>query len=159
MLVLVLLVGVMVTGVVLRRDLLTLIAVLVFVNLPYLTNIVWDTRDTNSIYQVFHAFYNEFFFSQRLALWCPYGTFGQASGYVLGYDLSGIEFFFLPLGTWLGVRDTWFLFVLANLGAQIVFLLGMFLLSRTLLARRSAIFMVCLAAVGSLVWYWHIVFS
>src|SRR5215510_14812707 len=103
----------MIAGVVLRRDLLTLIAVLVFVNLPYLTNTVWDTRDTNAIYQVFHAFYNVFFFYQQLPLCCPYGTFSQASGYVLGYTLSGIELFFLPLGTLLGVRDTWFLFALA----------------------------------------------
>ena len=53
-----LLVCVMVAGVVLRRDFLTLVAVLVCVNLPYRTNTVWDTRDTNAIYQVFHAFYN-----------------------------------------------------------------------------------------------------
>jgi hypothetical protein len=142
---------------VLRRDFLVLLAVVFYVNLPYLTGIVWDLRDTNTAFQLFYVHYNEFYYSGRLALWLPYGTYGQAVDFTLA--LPGIRYLVIAVGKALGVTDAWRLFVVNALAEQTVLLLGVFLLARRLFASRGAVFMVCLASIGSLVWYWNSFFS
>jgi hypothetical protein len=146
-------------GILLRRDLIVLVAIVVLVNLPFLTGVVWDLRDTTATYEMFHTIYGELRQSNQLLLWLPYGTFGQPAEYVTGFYSSGVDFLVLLLGRLLGLRNTWLLFCVARLGEQLVFLLGMFLLSRTLFRRRSTVFLVCLAAAGGLSWYWHSFFN
>jgi hypothetical protein len=147
----------LITAFVLRRDFILLFAVLVYVNLPYLTGIVWDARDTNTGFQIFWAHYNAFYFSGRLALWLPYGTYGQPADFTMA--LSGVQYLGLVVGKALRVTNVWRLFIFTMLVEQTFLLLGMFLLARRLFARRSAVFMVCLASIGSTVWYWHYFFN
>jgi hypothetical protein len=144
---------------VLRRDLIVLFAVVVLVNVPYLSRTVWDIRDTTATYEMFHAIYAEFYHSGRLLLWLPYGTFGQPTEYVTGFYCSGVDFAVLLIGKLLGIRDTWILFAGARLGEQLVFLLGAFALSHALFTRRSTVYLVCLASAGGIAWYWHFFFS
>jgi hypothetical protein len=147
----------LITAFVLRRDFILLLAVLVYVNLPYLTGVIWDSRDTNTGFQIFWAHYNEFYFSGRLALWLPYGTYGQSADFTMA--LSGVQYLGLVVGKALRVTNVWRLFIFTMLVEQTVLLLGMFLLARRLFASRGAIFMVGLAAIGSMVWYWHYFFN
>jgi hypothetical protein len=146
-------------AVALRRDLSALVALVILANLPFFTDTVWDTRDTTATFEAFYALYGELYHSDRLLLWLPYGTFGQIADYVTGFACSGVDFFVLLLGRLLRVKDAWFLFCLARLGEQLVFLQGTFLLSRVLFTRRSTVFMVCLVSSGGLAWYWHSFFS
>ncbi len=146
-------------GVILRRDLVALLAIVVFVNVPYFAGTVWDSRDTTATYEVFHVMYGEFYHSGELLLWLPYGTFGQPTEYVTGFYCSGVDFAFILLGKLLGLKNTWLVYCLARLGEQVVFLMGTFLLSRALFARRSTAFLVCLASAGGVAWYWHVFFN
>ena len=142
-----------------KRDLIALLAALVVANLPYLVAPVWDSRDTNSHYHLFHVFYEELFFDHRLALWFPFGTFGQANEYLSGFHLNAVDQLVMVLGRLGGMRDTWRLFALSSLGQEVAFLFGLFLLSRRFFARRSTVLLVGLTTIGSMAWYWHDFFS
>ena len=151
--------GVAALGVLLRRDLAVLLALVALVNVPYFASTVWDTRDSTAMYEMFHVIYGEFYHSGQLLLWLPYGTFGQPTEYVTAYYCSGVDFGFFVLGKLLQVKNAWLLYCLARLGEQVVFLMGTFLLSRALFTRRSTVFLVCLSSAGVLAWYWHAFFT
>ena len=141
----------------LRRDLVLLFAVVLYVNTPYLSSVVWDSRDTNTAFQLFYVHYNEAYHSGQLPLWLPYGTYGQPVDLTL--SLSGVQYLGVLAGKLLEIRNVWALFVFTTIVEQTLLLLGLFLLARRLYASRAAVLMVCLAAMGSLVWYWHYFFS
>lgn len=131
-----------------------LLAILVLlINYPYLKATFVPVHDTMAAFQYFYFFYSELFFHGQIPHWVPYGTFGlQSDHFQLGY-LTPFSYFAFLIGLLFKIKNVLFLFKISILCEQLIFLLGMYLLSMLLFFRRSTVFIVCLGAVCSLVWY------
>lgn len=136
--------------------LLALVGIVCVINLPY-----WDPRfmvghDTKNTYLVFHYFYNHLVWYSELPHWLPFGEYGYNSLFYQLCDFSPCTYLAGLLGWVLRMRDTLLLFKLSAFGDQLVFLLGLHLLSRRLYKQRRTAFLVCLMGVASVVWTWQI---
>lgn len=145
-------------GLVGRIDLflLALICLLVVINIPY-----WDSQfmvgsDTKNTYLAFHYFYNHLVWYSELPQWLPYGEYGYSSLFYQICDFSPSSYLTGLIGWALRVRNTLILFKLAAFGDQLLFLLGLHLLSRYIYRHRITCFIICLLGIGSVVWTWQI---
>jgi hypothetical protein len=125
----------------------------VLVNAPYWSAARLPIHDTLFHVQAFHVFYSEWVANGELARWIPYGTYGWTSAVEQLTFLSPVTYVVAILGRLLRVADALALFKTVLLLEQCVLVAGMYLVSRRLFARRSTVWMVCLATLGSTVWY------
>jgi len=140
-------------------DLAALAGAVVLINLPYLSSRFVPGHDAGYIFGIFSYFYNNLLAAHELPLWMAYGTYGIPSGVFQVDFLSASSHFFMALGALFHVRDAHLMFVLSILGEQLLFLLGIYLLSRRLFADRLTVLMVGFAAVCSVLWYWQLFFN
>lgn len=138
---------------------LLLVASVVLVNLPYFSASIWDRRDTTAIYQSFHFFYNEYFFSHSVPGWIPYLYYGHPAAFYQIFHLSSVDYLTISAGAFLGIRDSYLVFNASSLVEQLIFLCGTHLLSRQLFSTLSARLVTTLSAVASMVWYWHVFYA
>ncbi len=136
-----------------------LLFLLFLFNYTSLDERVLTVHDTFANFQNFYVFYNEFFFHQDLAHWYPYGTFGLQSDYNQLISLTPLSYLFGLAGWLLKIRDALLLFKLSVLGEQIAFLLGLYLLAGRIFKHRATVFLICLAAIGSTIWYAQLWFN
>ncbi len=115
-------------------------------------------HDTMAVFQIFYYFYNELFFHGQLAQWAPYGTFGLDANF-LQLSLSPLSYLAILSGWLLKIEDVLLLFKVSLIAEQMLFLTGMYLLSRFLFSKRSTIFLICLGGIGSSVLYYQIYFN
>lgn len=133
-----------------------LVVFLVVINIPY-----WDPQflvggDTKNAYLIFHYFYNHLVWYNELPQWFPYGLYGYSPLFFHLCNDSPCSYLVEFVGWLLRVKDTLLLFKLAAFGDQLVFLLGLHLLSRLLYRHRATCFLICLLGIGSVVWIWQI---
>jgi len=136
--------------------LLALVGILLAINLPYWSPDFMVGHDTKNTYLVFHYFYNHLFWYAELPHWLPFGEYGYNALFYQLCDFSPSTYLTGLLGWGLRVRDSLFLFKLSVFGDQLIFLLGLNLLSRRLYNRRLTAFLVCLIGISSVVWTWQI---
>jgi len=143
-----------------RFDFAILVLCLVCFHLPYFDPLIIPQHDTRSVFEYFHFFYNEFFFSGELAQWMPYYSFGIPSSYFQSYALTPASYFSFALGWLFKITDVLWLFKISVLGEYFIFLLGTYLLSRQIFSKRKTVFLICLASLCSPdYWYFQIFFS
>ncbi len=143
-----------------RFDFMILTLCLVSFHLPYLNSIVIPQHDTRSIFEFFYFFYNEFFFSGKLAQWMPYYSFGIPSSYFQLYALTPSSYFSFLIGWLFGIIDVLWLFKISVFGEHLIFLLGMYLLCRQIFIKRRTTFLVCLGSICAPdYWYFQLFFS
>jgi len=135
-----------------------LVLLVLLVNIPNYTynKVIWTHEDTRADYQTFHFFYNEFYFHHKIPQWMPYFLWGYPSRFLQQATLSGIGYLSILLGTLFNVKNSYLMWNLSVWGEQIIFLVGLYALSTRLFTSKKTVVTVCLAASGSLVWYWHI---
>jgi hypothetical protein len=104
--------------------------------------------DTGDYWHMFYTSYTELFFSNRLALWLPYGAYGQSNLLYHLMEVSSNDYLMMIVGRLLHVANATVLFQLSQMADHLLFLFGIYSLSRLLFTRRSS---VCLCAIGSLV--------
>ena len=104
--------------------------------------------DTGDNWHIFYSSYTELFFRNDLSHWLPYAAYGQPNLVFLLMEVSSTDYLMMVIGKLLHVRNAMLLFQLSLVADHVLFLFGMYLLSRLLFTRRSA---VLLCVIGSLV--------
>jgi len=95
--------------------------------------------DTADFWHVFYASYAELFFRNDLAHWFPYGAYGQPNDLYNLIELSSTDYLMMIVGKLFGIRNALLLFELSLVADHLLFLFGMFLLSRILFQRKSSV--------------------
>ncbi len=120
--------------------------------LPYFSNVVLPLHDTAYVAESFHCFYRDMFHCGELARWFPYGNYGiQADLYQLA--MHPTQYAVGSMGLWLGVDDTLLLMKIAMLLNEVLFALGLWLISRELYALALTRFLVSAGGVLSVSWF------
>jgi hypothetical protein len=131
---------------------LPLLLLLVFaVNLPQQR--VVPINDTFYVFANFQVFYSELFHHGDLTRWLPYSSYGFPSDYEQIIALAPANYLLGAIGWLSGVRDALWLFKLALLLEQCVFVFGVFLVAKQLFRERATALLLGVAAVGTTVWY------
>lgn len=129
--------------------LLGLVSIAVIINLPGLLGYILPTRDTMFMFQTFYFFYNDFFFSGDIPQWLPFGLYGVQSDNSIVAILSPATYLAGLTGYVAGIRDVLFLFHLAILFEEIIFLTGTYLVAGLIFRERGVAFIVSLVALCS----------
>jgi len=127
--------------------------VVLIINWPYLHYTFVPVHDTIAEFQFFHYFYSEWFFHKEVAQWLPYNTYGLPSQMYQLMALTPVDYLGMLLGGFFGIKNALWLFKICVVASQLVFLLGMYLLSRLIFERKTTVLFVCLGAVASTVWH------
>jgi len=122
-------------------------------NAAYFDARIVGINDTFYNFANFQIFYSELFFHGDLARWYPYGSYGLQADYEQIASLSPLSYLAGGLGALLRVPDALWLFKLAVLGEQLVFVFGVWRLGRMLFATPATVRVLTLAAAGTTVWY------
>lgn len=140
----------------------TFVFLLIFcllINIPYLNPEFMVGHDTKSCFIAFHYFFNHLSWHEELPRWMVYSGYGYSSIWYQLINFSPNTYLLGFIGWLFEVRDTMMLFKLCALADQLVFLLGLHLLTKRLYACRYTRAVVCIAGIGSVVWYWQIYFD
>lgn len=129
------------------------------INIPYLDPEFMIGHDTKNSFIAFHYFFNHLSWHGELPRWMPYSGYGYSSVWYQIVNFSPNTYLLGLIGWLLKIRDTMMLFKLAAVADQLVFVLGLHLLSTRLYKCRYTRFVVCIAGIGSVVWYWQIYFD
>ena len=136
-----------------------LLILLVAANIPYWNKTLWPNYDTITVFQIFYAFYNNWFLHGEFTRWLPYGNCGIQADYWQLFNLTPAAYFTGLLGGIFRVKNVLWLFKFSVLLEQGMMLYGMFLLCGKLFRHASARFFACLALILSTVWllqvYWN----
>lgn len=138
-------------------DFFILALLVIAFNLPYfLDRAFYPSRDTKMGFETFYFFYNELLFHHQAARWVPYGNFGvDGTAFPLSM-LRPPDFFVACIGAMMKVKNVLLLYKVVFVVEQWIYLAAMYLLSRLLFKKRSTVFIVCAAAIGSTVWLWQL---
>ena len=104
--------------------------------------------DSGDNWHIFYTSYTELFFNNDLSHWFPYGAYGQPNLLFILMEVSSTDHLMMIVGKLLHIRNAVLLFQLSLIADHILFLFGIYLLSRQLFQRRSS---VLLCVIGSLV--------
>ena len=126
---------------------LALLVFIVCINLPNVKFKTLPLIDTSVAFEMFHFFYNEFHFNKVIAQWLPYYSYGIPSQYWQLFSLTPVNYLFILVGGIWKIENTLILFNLSLFAEQLIFLLGVYLLSKILFTRKSTSFLVSLSAI------------
>jgi len=104
--------------------------------------------DTGDNWHMFYSSYTELFFNGNLAHWLPIGAYGQSNLLINLMEISSTDYLLMFVGKILHIRNAMLLFQLSLVADHVLFLFGIYLLSRSLFKRKSS---VLLTVIGSLV--------
>jgi len=128
------------------------------INLPYLKSTFFPIVDTLLHFHIFYHFYNELFYHGHIAGWFPYGAFGMPADFLFLLQTEA-SYFFMAVGALFRITNALALFKGSIVFEQLIFLTGLYLLSRRIFKTKSAAFAVCVGAVACTVWYSQIFFN
>lgn len=143
-----------------RLTLLILVAVVVLINLPFITRHFIPGHDGKVALAVFDYMYGNWLFAGELPHWMVYGFHGlNAAAFQVAF-LSAASYLSFFWGKVLGVTDSLTLFSVTLCVEQLLFLLGFYLLSRRLFRERLTVFCICFTAVSLIAWqdqpFWNL---
>jgi hypothetical protein len=105
------------------------------------------SSDTADYWHMFYTSYTELFFNNSFSHWLPYGGYGQSNILFALMEISSTDYLMMFVGKLFRIRNAVLLFQLSLIADHILFLFGIYLLSRLLFKRRSS---VIFTGVGSL---------
>ncbi len=141
-----------------ERLFILLVAYLLVLNLPYFLNLVIYLHDSLFPFIIFHVMYADFFFNGEFMQWLPYSVYGLQNDFpqmllsISNYSAGAVAGL-------LRIRDTLLVYKVSMLIEQLIFLSGMYLLSRDLFRSRAAVAFACISAAGSIVLTWQVTFD
>jgi hypothetical protein len=116
-------------------------------------------HDTKQILGIFDYFYSGWLYSGELPRWMAYGLQGlDAAPFYLAF-MSASGFLAVFAGKFFQVTDSMSLFMASICVEQLLFLLGMYLLSVRLYRERITVFCICLTAVLMIEWQFQLFFN
>ncbi len=126
------------------------------INIPYFSSSFFPRHDSLAGFEIFYYFYNEFFLTGRICQWIPNEMYGFPAGpYQIVLFTPGSYLLFF-LGKMMGVQDVFFVFKLSMLFDQLVFLSGLYFVSRSLFKYWPSILLVCISAFCSFEWTYQL---
>ena len=143
-----------------RFGLLMLVAVVVLINLPFITRHYIPGHDSKVALAVFDYMYSNWVFADELPHWMVYGFHGlDAAAFQIAF-MSAASYLSFFGGKYLGVNDSLTLFSVTLCVEQLLFLLGFYLLSLRLFRERLTVFCICFTAIGLVAWqsqlFWNL---
>jgi len=106
--------------------------------------------DTGDFWHIFYASYAELLFRNDFAHWFPYGAYGQPNALYNLLELTSTDYLMMIVGKLLNVRNAVLLFELSVVADHLLFLFGVYLLSRTMFQRKSAVLLCVIASLSLL---------
>ena len=137
------------------KHLLCLYAIVVLINVPYLSPRMIYTHDTFNNFIFFHFAYGELFFHNEFPRWIPYMGYGMPFDFALLGSISPSDYVMMILGWLLGIKDALLLSKLSYILSQAVFAAGLYLLGCKLFSSKLAVWMVCLASLLTNSWLYQ----
>ncbi|PZR76869.1 MAG: hypothetical protein DLM73_01555 [Chthoniobacterales bacterium] len=107
-----------------------LILILVLKYTPFWTGYILPYHDLMVMYQGFHFFYSGAMVNHELPQWMPYVTYGLHSSLYFHIYLSPCSYLIGLIGLVLNVKNTMLLFGLSLFLQELIYVTGIFLLSR-----------------------------
>ncbi len=143
-----------------RLDVAFLVAFLLLINVPFLKDSYFPGHDTKQYFELFYFFYNQLFFHHTLAQWMSFEPFGLAASLRQLQGLDIFSYLSMFLGLVLHVQNVLILYKLSVMFDLLIFLFGVYLLSRHLFKGKVVSFFVCLIALHQATsWYYQIYFN
>ena len=142
-----------------RFGLLLLVAVVVLVNLPFITRHCMPGHDSRQVLGFFDYTYSNWLFAGELPGWMVYGLHGLDAAVYHISVLSTASYLALFLGKLFWLQDSLTVFSASLCLEQLFFLLGFYLLSRRLFQEPLTVFCICLTAVGLVSWQSQLYFN
>ena len=140
-------------------DLLLLITVVLLINIPFLANRSLPQHDTKYVLGIFDYFYSNVLHAHEMPHWMCYGLYGLDAAACHATFMTGASYLALFFGKCLGIADSLSLFEISLCMEQLLFLLGLYLLSKSLFKERAAVFCVCLTSICTLYLHSQIFFN
>jgi hypothetical protein len=137
----------------LDHDYLVLLLLLIVNHLPIFQRQVVPVDDGMYIFHIFHYNYSEFLFCGDIARWLPYGMYGVPSAFDQLICLSPMCYLVGFLGALAGSRNVVLLFKIAILGEKLLFVTGLYLLTRTVYTNRLVRLLTCAVAILAMFWF------
>ena len=131
----------------------------IFLNIPYLNAVIVPRADTLRVFDIFYFFYNDFFYHNTFPQWNPYYLHGITSYLFQIETLTPANYFLMMVGKLFHIQNVLLLYKLSVLLEQIMFVTGIFFLSRLLFSNRITSLFVSVCASGSIIWYSQIYFN
>jgi hypothetical protein len=142
-----------------RFSLFLLVALVILINLPFMTRHYMPSHDSKLVLGIFDYMYGNWLFSGELPHWMAYGLHGMdAAAFHIAF-VSATSYLTIFAGKLLGTKDSLTLFSVTVCLEQLLFLLGFYLLSRRLFQERLTVFCICLSAVGLVTWQTQLFFN
>ncbi len=142
-----------------RLDFAILALFVLVINIPYLTNAYVPAHDTMYGFQHFYFFYNTLFFHGQIAQWMPYDSFGLPTNHEQLAFLTPMNYLVMIVGCIFRINEALILFKISIIIEQLIFLLGMWLLSGLIFSKRSTVYFVCLGALCNSAWQSQVYFD
>jgi len=95
--------------------------------------------ETGDFWHIFYTSYSELFFRGDLAHWFPYGSYGQPNDLYNLMELSSADYLMMLIGKLFQIRNAVLLYQLSLILDHLIFLFGIYLLSRQLFRRKSSV--------------------
>jgi len=143
-----------------RFGLLILILIVIFLNLPFLSDIYVPIHDTLLYFEYFYFFYNGIFTHNAIPQWMPYEYYGVPAHLYQMDGLTPLSYLMIFLGKSFHVQNVLWLFKWAVIGEHIILAVGMYLLCRYFFRRKSTAFLLTLALTsGATSWFSQLCFD
>ena len=97
------------------------------------------SSDTADYWHIFYSSYTELFFNNTFSHWLPIGAYGQSNLLFNLMEISSTDYLMMFVGKLLHVKNAVLLFQLSLAADHLLFLFGMYLLSRSLFKRKSSV--------------------
>lgn len=111
----------------------------------------YPVHDTISIFEYFYVFYNEFLVNHAFPYWHPNYLYGNESQFLAAL-LTYSQYFFVIIGKLFSLNDALNLFKLSLAFEKLVFLMGVFLLSREFFQNRLTRIYIGIGATLTVFW-------
>ena len=134
------------------RHLLLLTMVAFLVNLPFFSPHLVFIHDTLDNFIFLHYTYSEVYCQGEFPRWVPFMGFGMPYDFHIFGSLLPTHYVAMACGWLFGIKDALLLFKLSMFLSQVLFVLGLYVLSRRLFTSMAPVWAVCLGALLTNCW-------
>src|SRR3989338_2483931 len=111
-------------------DFIILSLIVILINIPFLQKPSFPRWDTAVVFEIYHFFYNTFYYNGEIARWMPYYSYGMPSAFYQIFTITPLSYLTIFLGRIFQIENVFGMFKLTFIGHQLIFLLGAYLLSK-----------------------------
>ena len=129
------------------------------INITYFLPSFVPRHDSMAGFEIFYYFYNEYFYHGEIAQWVFYEFFGFPAGpYQVG-SFTPICYLFCVIGKACGIQDVMLIFKFSIFFDQLIFLAGLYFLTKLFFKEWLVVVLVGISAFCSLEWTYQLGFN